>query len=298
MSESVAQQSPLPASRWSIVHPTDFSSGSRRAFAHALRIALPRGAADASEDAPPHAAEHADSKLMLVHVGRRGDAHWTDYPGIRDTLARWGILSPRAHREHVARLGIRASKVHLEGGDPVRGVLERARKARADLLVAATHRRGALTRWLRPSVAEAIARDADAPTLLIPPRARGFVDRRSGQVRLRRVLLPIAQDPRPERAFDETLRLLQRLDVRGCELRLLTVGQPVSIELGTPDHQVERRHREGDVVSTILDEAKGADLVVMTTLGRDSATDVVLGTTTERVLHSLSVPLLVIPGIT
>ena len=75
-----------------IVHPSDFSKSSRVAFAHALKIAL-----------------QSKAELELVHVQRHKiasekDIHWTDFPGVRATLARWKILPADAKHEDVANL--------------------------------------------------------------------------------------------------------------------------------------------------------------------------------------------------
>jgi nucleotide-binding universal stress UspA family protein len=58
-----------------ILHPSDFSKASRVAFAHALKIAL-----------------QAKAELEIVHVesheiGSDKDVDWTDFPGVRSTLA-------------------------------------------------------------------------------------------------------------------------------------------------------------------------------------------------------------------
>ena len=58
----------------SVFHPSDFSDGSERAFAHALAIALVR-----------------NSELTVFHTdptGFAGDG-WGRYPAIRKTLERW-----------------------------------------------------------------------------------------------------------------------------------------------------------------------------------------------------------------
>src|SRR5678809_427966 len=82
-----------------ILHPSDFSRLSQIAFAHALKIAL---------------LSHAE--LEIVHVqehklGNEKDVHWTDFPGVRATLARWKILPADAQPEDVAKLGLRVKKV-------------------------------------------------------------------------------------------------------------------------------------------------------------------------------------------
>jgi len=73
-----------------IVHPSDFSEASRVAFAHALKIAL-----------------QSKAELEIVHVqphriGEEKDVHWTDFPDVRVTLARWNILPATAKPEEVA----------------------------------------------------------------------------------------------------------------------------------------------------------------------------------------------------
>ena len=65
----------------SVLHPTDFSEGSRVAFYHALKAAL-----------------MAKSRLTLLNVSPDGTADWSGFPGVRETLERWGLLekgSPR-----------------------------------------------------------------------------------------------------------------------------------------------------------------------------------------------------------
>ena len=74
----------------SIVHPSDFSEASEVAFVHALKIALVAGA-----------------KLTMLHVEASPGAEWQDFPGVRDTLERWGSSRKAVPR---ARLGSLASR--------------------------------------------------------------------------------------------------------------------------------------------------------------------------------------------
>lgn len=65
-----------------ILHPTDFSQASLVAFHHALKAAL-----------------IAQAQLTLLHVATGESGELMDFPGVRDTLARWRPLpkdSPRA----------------------------------------------------------------------------------------------------------------------------------------------------------------------------------------------------------
>jgi len=53
--------------------------------------------------------------------------------------------------------------------------------------------------------------------------------------------------------------------------------------------------REGEVVAAILDAAEEADLIVMTTDGRNGAFDAMRGSVTERVVRGAHCPVLAIP---
>lgn len=73
-----------------IFHPSDFSRGSQVAFCHALKIAI-----------------LAKAQLEIMHVAaNENDMHWTDFPGVRSTLARWGILPEGVTREEVIKIGV------------------------------------------------------------------------------------------------------------------------------------------------------------------------------------------------
>ena len=61
----------------SILHPTDFSAGSLVAFHHALKAAL-----------------IAKSKFTILHVATGASREWKDFPGVRQTLERWGVIPP------------------------------------------------------------------------------------------------------------------------------------------------------------------------------------------------------------
>ena len=73
----------------SIFHPSDFSEGSEVAFAHALKIALVAGA-----------------KLTMLHVEANPSAEWQDFPGVRNTLERWGLIPHGSPKRAVGQLGI------------------------------------------------------------------------------------------------------------------------------------------------------------------------------------------------
>jgi nucleotide-binding universal stress UspA family protein len=166
----------------SILHPSDFSAASEVAFAHALKAAL-----------------IARSQLTVMHVSPGMTAEWTDFPGVRDTLARWGLVPQNSPRSVVPALGIDVRKVIAHDQNPVQSVLAFLRRHPTDLIVLATHQHEGHSRWLQHSIAEPIARQAGQMTLFIPHGVEGFVSRHDGAVSLRHILIPVAPIPRAAR---------------------------------------------------------------------------------------------------
>ena len=69
-----------------------------------------------------------------------------------------------------------------------------------DLLVVATEGREGAARWLRGSVAEAMARWSRTMTLFVPEDAeRTLVAQADGELTLRNVLIPVDHEPDPAR---------------------------------------------------------------------------------------------------
>lgn len=269
----------------SIFHPSDFSAASEAAFAHALKIALVTRA-----------------RLRMLHVSDSPDADWHDFPGVRDTLVRWGLLTQESPRGAVAQLGIDVRKVISEGPDPVRASLTFLENHPADLIVLAVHAHEGRMRWLHRPVGEPIARDSGLMTLFLPQGASGFVSLQDGSVSLRRILIPIASKPRPQPAIEAVHRLVRQLDAPAGQVTLLHVGAPGEAPAVHPPADSrwtwETVTRPGDPVPVILETASNqqADLIVMTTDGPDGFLDGLRGTTSERVLRQTRCPVLILPA--
>ena len=193
----------------SVAHATDFSEASLAAFAHALRIALA-----------------TKSRLYLLHVREGGrDQAWISFPHVREMLAKWGLMQPDEPPAQIeAKLGIKITKVEIQHNDPTDGLFEFVLGHRPDLLVLATHGRDGLNRWLRGSVSEEVARRTHLPTLFIGPRSQGFVDSASGEMRLQRILIPVAHAPSPLRSLNILASLLAPLGVMPETFRFLHIG--------------------------------------------------------------------------
>ncbi|MFK7822262.1 MAG: universal stress protein [Planctomycetaceae bacterium] len=122
----------------SILHPTDFSEMSESAFAHALIMAVDN---------------HAD--LTLLHYEPKGSRaiDWHQFPSVRSTLERWGMLEHGVHRRDVGKqLGIGIEKVAGDGDNVEDSILGFIDFNATDILVMATHGRDGLPRWFAAMV--------------------------------------------------------------------------------------------------------------------------------------------------
>jgi nucleotide-binding universal stress UspA family protein len=269
-----------------VLHPTDFSEGSKVAFYHALKAALT-----------------ARSKLTLLHVSpddpRSASA---GFPGVRETLEQWELLPPGSPRSAVADLGIEVQKVVWHERDPVDAVANFLVEHPAELIVLATHQRRGAMRWLSGSVAEPIARQAREMTLFISGETRGFVAASDGAASLRSVLIPVALTPAARPALEAAARLVNSLQCHQGTFTLLHVGSADSMPAlrppDVPGWEWKKAVRQGDVVQTIIASSKDtdADLIVMTTDGRHGFLDGLRGSHSERVLRLAGVPLLTVPA--
>jgi nucleotide-binding universal stress UspA family protein len=263
-----------------VVHPSDFSEASRRAFAYALKTAV-----------------IAKGRLSLIDETDDQQRDWSDFPGVRETLARWGILPAGRPAEALEHLGIDVAKIIETGSDPVAGVLDYLEQHGADLIVLATQQKG--FDWLRKSVAEPVARKSGEMTLFVPATGRSFVSEEDGSVSLRRILISVAETPSSYPAILATARLVRQLKIEQGHVTLLHVGEK-ELVVKTPRvagwgwRQVRK---SGNVVDVILETAQKEemDLIVMSTDGRNGFLDALRGSHSERVLRQAPCPLLAIP---
>ena len=268
----------------SILHPSDFSAASEVAFAHALKAAL-----------------IAQAQLTVMHVSPDMTAEWTDFPGVRETLARWGLIPQDSPRSAVPALGIDVRKVIAHDHDPVKSVLAFLERHPADLIVLATHQHEGRSRWLQQSVSEPIARQAGQMTLFIPHGVEGFVSRHDGSVSLQNILIPIAPIPRAQPAIEAAVRLVHRLQCPAGTFTTLFVGAPGSAPAvrcpTVPGWQWNCIVQSGDVIDAIVQMASymATNLIVMSTDGRNGFLDALRGSHSERVLRQSPCPLLAIP---
>ena len=262
-----------------ILHPTDFSEASRVAFAHALAIALAR-----------------KSKLTLINASEDMPTveDWQRFPSVRGTLEDWGLLETGSSRADVfEKLAIKVKKVTVDDS-PVDAINHYLKEHPADLMVLATEQRSGLPRVLRDSVAGKVAHRSGIDALFVPEGSRGFVSPEDGSLSLKRILVPVDVSPDPAPTLEAAAWAAHWLGVAPVRVQLLHVGDAMpEVDVSAlGDVEVEKVLRQGDAVEEILAGARefDADMVMMSTDGRDGFLDIFRGSHAERVVRGAPCP--------
>lgn len=269
-----------------VLHPTDLSEASERAFHHALAIAIRRSA-----------------RFTLLHaVGRRATDNWPGFPSVRAKLAEWREAgTTESLEERIRRTSV--SKLEVPIPSPVAASLDYMSKDKVDLIVLATEGRSGLVRLIRPSQAEELARKSATFTLFVPSGARPFVDGASGEVSLAHILLPVDPDTDPRQAMLRAVQAAALLEDPAIEITLLHVTEDDEVQaepMDLPQLPYCRWNvlkRQGDVVEEILGaaEAVSADAIYMSSGWHEGRRSRGKGGITEQVLRRAPCPVAVVP---
>jgi len=274
----------------SIFHPSDFSPGSERAFAHALAIAL-----------------LTRSELTVLNADRSSlsDRSWDRFPGVRSTLERWKLLEPGSPRSEVfARYGVKVKKVAVMSRNPLATALEWVAEHEPDAVVLATEARTGLPGWARGSLAGSLVSRSQTAALFVPSVGRSFVDAETGMLSLRRILVPVAPTPSPKPGLVAAYRLAKRMGDGPAEITVAPVGDestlPAFETADDPEGTWRTELVQGDVIDSIIRAATRleSDAIVMPTDGRNGFLDVIRGSHSEQVLSRVPCPLVTIPAAT
>ncbi|HYL21830.1 MAG TPA: universal stress protein [Gemmatimonadales bacterium] len=230
-------------------------------------------------------------------------------PDIYETLIQASRLGIERFLDGLVPPEVRA-QLEVRTGSAATAIADVARRRRADLVVLGGKHHGALARSLGRSTAHYLVRAVDAPLLVTGP-SPGRVARVLVAVDLSAASLPtITGAERFADLFGARLRVLHvveplrftflmvdTLDDAGFERRSRAVFERLVAPLKTVAPE-DRVVRTGPAADTIADEAAAwhADLVVVGSHGKGWVDRLLVGSTTERLLHSLPASLLVIPS--
>jgi nucleotide-binding universal stress UspA family protein len=262
---------------FSIAHPTDLSPQGAVAFEHALSLALANRC-----------------RLDVLHVDEPGgQSGWSDFPQVRQTLQRWGVLPPGAPVEAVRETtGVEVRKVGIHDRDPVVGMSRFLEEHPSDLIVMASHGRAGIDRLFGSSVSAELVQAVRVPTLILGPAARPFIDPANGRLAIGKILVPVDHDPDPHEAI---ILLEQIAENFSATLDFVHVGLAPPALRDSRNGSRKVRTIDGLVVETLLAEAQGAGVVAMPMAGARGLVDALRGSTTERVVREVSCPVLALP---
>jgi nucleotide-binding universal stress UspA family protein len=263
-----------------IIHPVHGrSSDEVLAFKHALAIA--------------HAAR---GEIEIIDVRDSHDAH--EGFCVRGVLEKWGILPPNSERQDVGKLGLKVTKI-VRKGEMKKFVSHRMEKHPHDMLVIGTHERHGLGALFGQDLAEYLADTFRQTTLYVPAKATPFVNPDTGETSLNKILIPVAIEPSPDMSFAILQTLLRIFHRDSVQVIGLHCGD--SFPKLPPSLLADISWKEvlatGGIVDAITETARSnkADLIIMTTQGRNSLPKKIVGTITEQVLHASPCPLLSVP---
>lgn len=267
--------------------PTDTRPSSETAYLHAVRLAL---------------MGHGSVDLVHVHLPGEVPAPM-QLPSMRELVVRWGLLDPAAEVHSFRRLSAHLRVHNLHSLDLLEPVLDVAASQAPDLLVLPTEARRSLERLQVASAAEALARRLPLPALFVPHDTRPFVDRDTGAVLLRRVLVPAGGMADTRAALDAAMRLVRSYHAGPTEFVVVHVGDRSSVPallLPRDDPRWSWRLdvRSGAVPQEIVRAAHAHDVdaIVMATHGHDSLGDWLVGSRTEIVARHAPCPVLAVPA--
>lgn len=261
----------------SIAHPTDLSPEGMPAFEHALGFALGHRC-----------------RLDVLHVDEGGAiADWTNFPRIRETLQRWGILPADAPVAAVhATTGVTVRKVGIRDRDAIAGLTHYLAEHSADLIVMASHGRAGIDRALKSSVSAELVHAVRVPTVILGPAARSVLDPANGRIAIRRIVVPVDHSPDPHQAIDQLEQIAANWN---AELDFVHVGNNPPVLRDGRNGPRTVRALQGELIETLLAEADRADVVGMPMAGAEGLFEALRGSTTERIVREAPCPVLALP---
>ncbi|WP_121743417.1 universal stress protein [Natronorubrum halophilum] len=276
------------------------------------RILVPVDESDPAAAALDHALEIADewdATVSLLYVADTNESSQTRLgTEVVDVLEQEGEEIVSNARERVAERGVSVT-TDIVQGIPHEAIVQYAATHDADLVVMGTHGRDGLERYVLGSVAERVVNRATIPVLTV--RAADDVT----------TSYPYTAVLVPTDGSDHAMAALQRgADVanrNNATVHLLSVLEEPILGLGNDRSDRDERVRGlleeatstvqnagvDDVVTAVESgsvpreitsyaDSEGIDLIVMGTHGRTGIDQHLLGSITERVLRTASVPVL------
>ncbi|HEY4669941.1 MAG TPA: universal stress protein [Tepidiformaceae bacterium] len=272
-------------------------------------ILVPLDGSKIAENAVPVAAQLSRAwarPVSFFHVLEQSDTVIAPQDTDR---ARSAFIPYALHLGEKAGLGPSDQSADIGWGPAAPTILAASEGAAA--IVIASHGRGGFRSMFIGSVADKVVRGADVPVLVVPGiESPVAID--AGPV-----LVAVDGSAEAERGLTAARDLAGRLGSELVLVRAYNVPPPVgaefayyppdvleSVQQGAEEYLAQSAQpgertvlAQGQAAQVIEESAEqlGAGLIVMTSRGKGLAARITLGSTTDRVMHAVERPLLVIP---
>jgi nucleotide-binding universal stress UspA family protein len=178
--------------------------------ATAIRILVPVDGSPEASAALPYAAALATPEMEIVLL--------TVVPSATGADAARAGLETAAQRMRVAGQSVRTE---VAIGNPARRIVDTAVELRAEMIVMASHGRGAVGRLIYGSVADRVGHESPVPVMVV--RARQLAP---GPVGITRLVVPLDGSSRAESALPVATTISRRL---GTPISLVRVVDPADV---------------------------------------------------------------------
>lgn len=249
-----------------------------------------------------------DAEVLLFQAVSLYPQPDLDYSGIAVALRNEAEEYIRKYEAHLSAQGVRVRGL-VRLGSEADSILEAAEHEGATMIAMATHGRSGLARLVFGSVADRVLRASPIPVFVVrsipAEEAAPAPPTDSDTTPFQRILLPLdGHEPSAPilhdvtefaRLFNSRVRLLHVIESGGelafTELRLRAAAETLEAAGVACDTMLRRGDPAPEILATARED--GAELIAMAAHGRSALSRLVLGSVTEKVLHSARVPLLV-----
>lgn len=219
---------------------------------------------------------------------------------VRKTFEKWRKLPAGSKREDVGKMGIRIKKT-ITKGSIKKEIRKRLRESYHDILIIGTETRKGISYLFDQDLAEYLAQSFRQTTLYVPLKAKPFADSETGQVSLKKILLPIAEETSPEPPFEMLQRILKFFpetspDVIGVHLGEYFPYISGNFLKGLSWREITESPGNESISHLIARSAynEKVDLIIMSTNGRDTLPEKIMGSVTENVVRMAPCPVLAV----
>ncbi len=240
----------------------------------------------------------AKGELQIVDA-RKGRNMQSDL-NVRRTFEQWRKLPAGSKREDVGNTGARIKKIAAKGNIK-KEIGKRLEKDSCDILIMATETRKGINHLFGQDIIDFLARSFRQTTLYIPDKAKPFANSETGQLSLKKILIPVSEEPSPEPSFEMLHRIMNFSPETSPDVIGIHKGECFPYISGSYLNDISWREineiPENESIWHLIArraESEKVDLIIMSTNGRDTLPQKIMGSITENVVGLAPCPVLAV----